>query len=197
LSPTLHYLQRTLPAGATWLNHPANGLQMPGDTARCWRSFIPSVPPSVDKKLLTFPSRLHICCQKVAANCGPQSETMLCGSPWRRTTSRRNNSTSPRASIVVWQGMQCRIFESRSTTTQIASNPSHSGNPTTIYQNIFPWFIPYRQRPKDPKCLMSSTSGPLAIMTIRNILIDILTHFLPIISPIKQVKCFCPPRLSC
>jgi len=56
---------------------------------------------------------------------------MVDGSPWRRTTSRKNNSASPKAFIVVWHGIQWPIFESRSTTTHIASIPSHSGNPTT------------------------------------------------------------------
>jgi len=65
----------------------------------------------------------------VDANCGARSETMVSGSPWRHTTSHRNNSAKPKASMVVWHGMNCRIFESPSTTTHIASNPSHSGNP--------------------------------------------------------------------
>jgi len=79
----------------------------------------------------SIPRRLHIWPQKVEVNWGPQFERIVAGSRWRRTTSRKNNLAIPIALIIVWRGIKCRIFESLSTTTQITSNPSHSGNPTT------------------------------------------------------------------
>lgn len=46
------------------------------------------------------------------------------------------SSASPKTYILVWQWIKCHIFESLSTTTHIASNPSHSGNPTRISIDI-------------------------------------------------------------
>jgi len=99
-------------------------------------AFIHSIWPSVCgwhavDILRSIPRRLHIWPQNVAANSGPLSETIFNWSPWRHTTAYKQNSANPGASIVVWQGMKCHIFKSLSTTTQIASNQSHCGNPTT------------------------------------------------------------------
>jgi len=71
----------------------------------------------------SIPKWLQLWPQKVEANCGPRSETIVAGIPWRHTTSHKNNLAISTASIVVWQGIKWRIFESLSTTTQIASNP--------------------------------------------------------------------------
>lgn len=77
------------------------------------------------------PHHLHTCCQKIDSNCGPQSETTVNGRPLRPTTSGRNNTAKPKASLVGWQGMKRRTFESRSATTHNASNLLHCGNITT------------------------------------------------------------------
>jgi hypothetical protein len=99
-------------------------------------AFILSVCPSVwgwnavDNRQST-PSRSHNLFQNTAANCGPLSDIIVFGSPCNLTTSLTNISASPRASIIVWHGTKCLIFDSRSTTTQMASYPSHSGSPVT------------------------------------------------------------------
>ena len=79
----------------------------------------------------SIPNQLHISDQKVAENWGPWSEMIFAGSLRRRTVSLSNNLLITGASIEVWQGIKCRIFESLSTTTQIASKSSLCGNPTT------------------------------------------------------------------
>jgi len=79
---------------------------------------------------LSIPNRLETRPQQVDVNWGPRSKSIVLGKPWRHTTSRRNNLVNPTASIVVWQGIQCHIFESLSTTTECVSNPWHSGSPT-------------------------------------------------------------------
>lgn len=69
--------------------------------------------------------------QNTAANWWPLSNTTILESPCKLTTSVMNNSGNLRSSIVVRQDTKCLIFDSRSTTTQISSNPSHSGKPVT------------------------------------------------------------------
>ena len=98
-------------------------------------AFIRSVWPSVCRWkavdiLCPIPRWFQSCSQNVEANQGPLSVAIITGSPWRRTTSCRNNSSNLGASIVVRQGIQCCILESLSTTTQIASSPSYYSNPT-------------------------------------------------------------------
>jgi len=105
---------------------------------RSMHAFIRSVWPSclgwnaVDN-LRSIPRWLHILPQKDDANWGPQSETIVNASPWRRTTSVTNNLANQEVSTIELQRIQCRIFESQSTATNIASNLSHSGNPTTKF----------------------------------------------------------------
>jgi len=79
----------------------------------------------------SIPSRLHICPHMVDANWGPWSETIVASKRWSRTTACKNNIDNPTTSILVWHEMKCCIFESLSTTTQIALNPSHSSSLTT------------------------------------------------------------------
>jgi len=99
-------------------------------------AFIHSIWPSVCgwnavDILRSFPRRLHIWPQNIDANWGPLSKTIVNGGPSRCTTSFKDNSANPGASIIVWQAMKCWIFKSQFATTQIAWNQSHSSNPTT------------------------------------------------------------------
>jgi len=69
--------------------------------------------------------------QNTAANWGPLSNTIVFGSPCSLNTSFRNISASSPASTVIRHATKCRIFDNLSTTTQMASYPSHSGSPVT------------------------------------------------------------------
>jgi hypothetical protein len=100
------------------------------------RAFILPVFPSVwgwnaiDNRRST-PSRLHCLFQNTAAKWGLRSEITVFGNPCNLTTSFKNISANPQASMVVPQGTKCLIFDNRSATTQIASYPSHSSNLVT------------------------------------------------------------------
>lgn len=61
--------------------------------------------------------------QKWLINLTSQSNVMLCGKPWRQTTSWKNRRATCIASKVLLQAMKCAIFEKRLTTTMIESKP--------------------------------------------------------------------------
>jgi hypothetical protein len=75
--------------------------------------------------LRSIPKWLHIQPQKVVANCGLGSETIVGGSPWRFFTSCRNSYTNSNGSLLMWHGMECRILECKSGAIQISLNTSH------------------------------------------------------------------------
>jgi len=57
------------------------------------------------------PHQLHTCPQYVEAHWASQFDTIDAGNSWRSTTSFTTNYSNPRASIIVWHVMKCRIFE--------------------------------------------------------------------------------------
>ena len=69
------------------------------------------------------PSLLHKHLQKWLKNLVSRSETIVLGTPCRRTISLKNKSATFVASSLLRQGMKCAILENRSTTTKVLSLP--------------------------------------------------------------------------
>ena len=72
-----------------------------------------SFVPSLDHKVL----------QKWLRNLASLSDTNVLGTPWRWTTSLKNNLAMLLASSTLWHGIKYAILENRSTTTNIDSTP--------------------------------------------------------------------------
>ena len=70
---------------------------------------------------------LLISCMTCAANCGPQSEVMECGSPWYLHMLCMNTLAMSRAKHVFVQGINSTFFENWSTTIKIISKPWERG----------------------------------------------------------------------
>jgi len=69
------------------------------------------------------PSFPHKALQKWLKNIESLSDTILLGSPCKRTTSLKKRFAIKQASSTLWHGIKLAILEKRTTTTKIESIP--------------------------------------------------------------------------